>query len=185
MALKKIGWPYVKSYCITQKEIRNFLLMRNIQIFLKYFGGIIKKSMGGKTENLERSHSDTIRAGNVWVDVQQIFYRMEENVSGCYAQKPIKCIDRIVRASSSPNDVVIDFFAHSGTTLIVSEILKRKCFTIDIDPIYAEITIRRLERFRSTGRIGWQNGHPFEKDLFDMNVDKLVVSTARSQESLF
>ncbi|MYH01184.1 MAG: site-specific DNA-methyltransferase [Nitrospira sp. SB0675_bin_23] len=149
----------------------------------KILRGYYKEINGRKTENLERSHSDTIRAGNVWVDVQQIFYRMEENVSGCYAQKPIKCIDRIVRASSSPNDVVIDFFAHSGTTLIVSEMLKRKCFTIDIDPIYAEITIRRLERFRSTGRIGWQNGHPFEKDFFGINLDQLT--NPNSQDSLF
>ena len=52
------------------------------------------------TENLQRSKSETIRAGNVWVDVQQVFYRMEENVSGCYAQKPLKSIDRIIKASS-------------------------------------------------------------------------------------
>jgi len=93
---------------------------------------------------------------------------MEENVSGCYAQKPLKCIDRIIRASSSPDDLVIDFFAHSGTTLLAAEILNRRCFTIELDPIYAEITIRRLERFRATGKLGWQNGHPFEDDLPDL-----------------
>ena len=186
------GYGTQKNWMAVRQELL-YYTKGNPQFFVdaeytdipKILRGYYKEINGRKTENLERSHSDTIRAGNVWVDVQQIFYRMEENVSGCYAQKPVKCIDRIVRASSSPNDVVIDFFAHSGTTLIVSEILKRKCFTIDIDPIYAEITIRRLERFRSTGRIGWQNGHPFEKDLFDMNVDKLIVSNARSQESLF
>ena len=59
-----------------------------------------KEVDGQLTENLERSHSETIRAGNVWVDVQQVFYRMEENVSGCYAQKPLKAVERIVRASS-------------------------------------------------------------------------------------
>ena len=131
----------------------------------KILRGYYKEVNGKRTENLERGRSDTIRAGNVWVDIQQIFYRMEENVSGCYAQKPIKCIDRIIRASSNPGDLVIDFFAHSGTTLIASEILKRKCFTVDIDPIYAEISIRRLERLRKTGRLGWQNGHPFEREV--------------------
>ncbi|NQU24714.1 MAG: site-specific DNA-methyltransferase, partial [Candidatus Nealsonbacteria bacterium] len=124
------------------------------------------KEVGGKiTENLERSRSDTIRAGNVWVDVQQVFYRMEENVSGCFAQKPLKSIDRIVRASSGPGDLVIDLFAHSGTTLLACEILDRRCFTVDVDPIYAEIAIRRLERYRVTGRLGWQNGHPFQEEL--------------------
>ena len=131
----------------------------------KILRGYYKEVNGKVTENLERSRSDTIRAGNVWVDIQQPFYRMEENVSGCYAQKPLKSIERIIKASSASNDLVIDFFAHSGTTLLASEILGRRCFTADIDPIYAEITIRRLERFRATGRTGWQNGHPFEEEI--------------------
>src|SRR5258706_10929201 len=81
----------------------------------KILRGYYKKVYGVLRENGERSKSDTIRAGNVWVDIQQIFYRMEENVSGCYAQKPLKAIERIVRASSNKGDLVIDFFAHSGT----------------------------------------------------------------------
>ncbi|MGA2175631.1 MAG: site-specific DNA-methyltransferase [Verrucomicrobiota bacterium] len=124
------------------------------------------KEVGGKTtENFERSKSDNIRAGNVWVDIQQVFYRMEENVSGCYAQKPIKCVERIIKASSPRNSLVIDFFAHSGTTLLAAEINGRRCFTADLDPIFCEITIRRLERFRKTRRLGWQNGHPFEEEI--------------------
>jgi site-specific DNA-methyltransferase (adenine-specific) len=131
----------------------------------KILRGYYKEVNGRNTENLERSKSDNIRAGNVWVDIQQVFYRMDENVSGCYAQKPLKCIERIIAASSRPNDVVIDFFAHSGATLIAAEKLGRRCITTDIDPIYAEICIRRLERFRNSGHEGWQNGHPFELDV--------------------
>lgn len=131
----------------------------------KILRGYYKEVNGRKTENLERSKSDNIRAGNVWVDIQQVFYRMDENVSGCYAQKPLKCIERIIAASSQPNDVVIDFFAHSGATLIAAEKLGRRCITADIDPIYAEICIRRLERYRRSGREGWQNSHPFELEV--------------------
>ena len=151
----------------------------------KVLRGYYKQVNGKRMENLERSRSNTIRAGNVWVDIQQVFYRMEENISGCYAQKPIKCIDRIIRASSTPNDLVIDFFAHSGTTLLASEILDRRCFTIDIDPIYAEIAIRRLERFRASGRIGWQNGHPFEDDLPNIGLDAALTPETASQRTLF
>lgn len=152
----------------------------------KILRGYYKNINNQKIENLERSCSNKIRAGNVWVDIQQIFYRMEENVSGCYAQKPIKSIERIIRASSSPNNLIIDFFAHSGTTLLVSEILKRRCFTIDIDPLYAEITIRRLERFRNFGKLGWQNGNPFENNISKLSTesDKNLVA-ATSQKSLF
>jgi len=131
----------------------------------KILRGYYKDVNGKKTENLERSKSNNIRAGNVWVDIQQVFYRMVENVSGCYAQKPLKCIERIIEASSAPEDFVVDFFAHSGATLIAAEKLGRRCLTIDNDPIYAEICIRRIERYRSTGREGWQNGHPFETEI--------------------
>ena len=151
----------------------------------KILRGYYKEVNGKRTENLERSRSDTIRAGNVWMDIQQVFYRMEENVSGCYAQKPMKCFERIVRASSDPDDLVIDFFAHSGTTLLVSEILGRRCFTMDLDPIYAEISIRRLERFRTTGRTGWQNGHPFEAEVTNVPVDRGFEPEAATQKTLF
>jgi site-specific DNA-methyltransferase (adenine-specific) len=111
--------------------------------------------------NDERSKSDFIRAGNVWVDMQQVFYRMEENVPGCYAQKPLKSAQRIINAGSNKSDLVVDFFAHSGSTLIACEQLDRKCYTLDFDPIFAEICIRRLERYRKTGKTGWQWWSPF------------------------
>ena len=120
------------------------------------------KTVGGKrTENLERSRSDTIRPGNVWIDVQQVFYRMEENVPGCYAQKPLKAIERIIETSSRKGETVADFFAHSGTTLVAGERTGRRVVTFDNDPVFAEITIRRLERFRKTGKTGWQWHNPF------------------------
>ena len=127
----------------------------------KILRGYYKIVNGKLTENLERSRSNNIRPGNVWVDIQQVFYRMEENVPGCYAQKPLKAIERIILSSSEEGDLVVDFFAHSGTTLLAGEIHNRKVYTFDIDPIFAEITIRRLEHFRKTGKKGWQWRNPF------------------------
>lgn len=127
--------------------------------------GYYKEVAGEWTENAERGRADTVRAGNVWIDIQQVFYRMEENVNGCYAQKPLKAIRRIIEASSSGGDQILDFFAHSGTTLLAAEMSGRSCLTMDIDPIFCEITIRRLEQFRRTGRTGWQNSNPFAHEL--------------------
>ena len=127
----------------------------------KILRGYYKKVNGKMTENFERSKSKYIRAGNVWVDIQQVFYRMEENVPGCYAQKPLKAIERIVSSASNENDLVVDFFAHSGATLLAGEKLNRKVYTFDNDPIFAELSIRRLERYRQTGKSGWQWNNPF------------------------
>lgn len=127
----------------------------------KILKGYYKEVNGKRTENLERSKSEFIRSGNVWVDIQQVFYRLQENVPGCYAQKPLKAVERILTSGSREGDWVVDFFSHSGTTLIAGEKLKRKVYTFDIDPIFAEITIRRLEHFRKTGQTGWQWQNPF------------------------
>ena len=120
------------------------------------------KDVGGKRlENSQRGLGDTLRAGNVWMDIQQVFYRMHENVPGAYAQKPLESIKRILLSGTRPGDTVLDSFAHSGTTLLAAEQSGRRCITLDRDPIFAELTIRRLEHYRRTGRPGWQCDNPF------------------------
>jgi site-specific DNA-methyltransferase (adenine-specific) len=155
----------------------------------KILRGYYKDINGKSTENIERSKSENIRAGNVWVDIQQVFYRMEENVNGCYAQKPLKSCERILRASSKLGDVVIDWFSHSGATLLTAELLGRRCMAMDIDPVYCEISIRRLEHFRATGKRGWQNGNPFEREIHkDPELSRLFVAPEQPetvQSSLF
>ncbi|MCG8100764.1 MAG: site-specific DNA-methyltransferase [Candidatus Thiodiazotropha taylori] len=158
------NWMAVRQECLYYTKGSPVFAVQYTDI-PKILRGYYKEINGKKTENMERSKSENIRPGNVWVDVQQVFYRMEENVNGCYAQKPIKAIERLVAASSSEGDTVIDFFGHSGTTLIAADQMKRRCLICDIDPIYCEIMIRRLERLRAYGKTGWQNGNPFEKEL--------------------
>ncbi|MDP4196770.1 MAG: site-specific DNA-methyltransferase [Bacteroidota bacterium] len=131
----------------------------------KVLRGYYKVIDGKVTENLERSKSKFIRAGNIWIDIQQVFYRMEENVNGCYAQKPLKAIERIILSASRMNDLVIDLFSHAGTTVLACEIHDRRCFSSDIDPVYCEITIRRLELYRDSKKTGWQNSNPFADEV--------------------
>ena len=131
----------------------------------KVLNGYYKNMNGEEISNFDRSKSAFIRAGNVWIDVQQVFYRMEENVNGCFAQKPLKAIERIIQSASEENETVLDFFSHAGTTLIASEKLNRRCLTCDINPVYCEISIRRLENYRKEGKTGWQNSNPFLNEI--------------------
>jgi len=154
------GYGTRKNWMAVRQELLYYTLGQpefDVQVtdIPKILRGYYKRVGGEVVENQARSHSEFIRASNVWVDIQQVFYRLEENVNGCYAQKPLKAIERIVKASSRPGDTVFDFFAHAGTTLLACEKLDRTCVTLDIDPLFAEITIRRLERFRETGKTGW------------------------------
>jgi DNA modification methylase len=160
------GYGTQKNWMSVRQELLYYIKgMPNFNVTYtdipKILGGYYKKVNGKVTDNFERSKSGFIRPGNVWVDIQQVFYRMEENVPGAYAQKPLKSIKRIIESSSKKNNLVADFFSHSGVTLLTSEMLGRKCYAIEIDPVFAELSIRRLEHFHKTGKTGWQWNNPF------------------------
>ena len=156
------NWMAVRQECLYYTKGKPvFNIEAEYTDIPKILRGYYKEINGKKTENFERSRSENIRAGNVWVDIQQVFYRLQENVPGCYAQKPLKAIERVIRASSQEGDRITDFFAHSGTTLIAGDIHRRRVLTFDLDPLFAELTIRRLEHFRRTGKTGFQYGNPF------------------------
>ena len=138
--------------------------------------GYYKKVNGKVTENFERSKSLTIRAGNVWHDIQQVFYLMHENIEGCFAQKPLKSAKRIIEASSNPKNLIIDFFGHSGSTLLQAELSKRKCYTMDINPNYCKIMVARLLHYRRTGKTGWGRTKILKDEQILVNDKQLLGS---------
>lgn len=64
--------------------------------------------------------------------------------TGYPTQKPIKLLERIVRASSSPGDLVADFFCGSGTTGVAAERLGRRFLLVDQNPEALRIAQKRL-----------------------------------------
>jgi len=60
-------------------------------------------------------------------------------------QMPEAVLERIVRVSSNPGDVVLDPFAGSGTTLAVAKRLGRRYLGVEFSPNYAEQIRRRLD----------------------------------------
>jgi site-specific DNA-methyltransferase (adenine-specific) len=72
---------------------------------------------------------------------------------GYETQKPEKLLERIVRASSRPGDLVGDFFAGSGTTGVVANRLGRDVLLVDRNPIAVEKTLQRLARLEPSPRV--------------------------------
>lgn len=68
--------------------------------------------------------------------------------TGYPTQKPEKLLQRIIAASSSPNDLVLDFFAGSGTTGAVAKRMGRHYILVDSNPEAVEIAERRLDAFQ-------------------------------------
>lgn len=80
--------------------------------------------------------------GNVW-NFPRVRYRMEE-YENHPTQKPEKLLERIIKASSNKNDIVFDPFAGSFTTGAVAKRLGRRSVSIDIEPEFYKIGLRRL-----------------------------------------
>lgn len=59
-------------------------------------------------------------------------------------QKPEELVEKIVKASSDPGDIVADFFCGSGTTLVVAEKLGRRWLGCDIGRFPIHLTRKRL-----------------------------------------
>jgi site-specific DNA-methyltransferase (adenine-specific) len=64
--------------------------------------------------------------------------------TGYPTQKPLRLLERIVRASSRPGDLVADFFGGSGTTAVAAARLGRRHLLVDSNPEAIRITEERL-----------------------------------------
>ena len=64
--------------------------------------------------------------------------------TGYPTQKPLKLLERVVRASSNPGDLVADFFCGSGTTGVAAKKLGRRYLLVDDNPDAIRITNERL-----------------------------------------
>lgn len=80
--------------------------------------------------------------GNVW-SIPRVRYRMEE-YENHPTQKPTTLLDRIIRASSNPGDLVLDPFSGTFTTSAVAQMLGRNSIGIEVDEDYVKIGLRRL-----------------------------------------
>ena len=60
--------------------------------------------------------------------------------------KPIELITRAINNSSRANDIVLDPFAGSGSTLIGADQTRRRARVMEIDPKYCDVIIARWER---------------------------------------
>lgn len=61
-------------------------------------------------------------------------------------QKPLKLVSIAIRNSSKRDDIVLDLFGGSGSTLIAADELSRTAYTMELDPRYVDVIIKRWEK---------------------------------------
>lgn len=88
------------------------------------------------------TYSSTKVPGNVW-EFPRVRYRMAE-YEDHPTQKPERLVERIIKASSNPGDLVLDPFAGTFTTCAVAQRLGRRTIGIELQEDYLKIGLRRL-----------------------------------------
>ena len=80
--------------------------------------------------------------GNIWDD---ILPPGQGERTGYPTQKPLELLKRIIKASSKPNDIVLDPFCGCATTCIAAEAEQRQWIGIDLSPKAVELVKMRLD----------------------------------------
>jgi DNA modification methylase len=76
-------------------------------------------------------------------------------------QKPVELPARAISNSSKKDDIVLDLFLGSGSTLIACEQTDRICYGMELDPKYVDVIRKRYAKFINNGNEeGWQEKTP-------------------------
>jgi len=98
--------------------------------------------------------------------------------------KPIQMAADAILDVTAINDIVLDPFLGSGSTLLAAERTKRRCFSMELDPAYVDLTVRRWQDVTGQPAIHAVSGEAFDDheqvrslDHESENPNKLLQST--------
>jgi len=123
----KLGWMMVKE---------------KLEEFDKA-GKLVWNSKGKPLRKIYIDEVEKPKISNLWDDIPPIQASSSERL-GYPTQKPQALLDRIIKASSNPNDVVLDAFCGCGTALVAAENLGRQWIGIDISPTACRVMAKRM-----------------------------------------
>lgn len=152
--LSRIIWTYDSSGVQSKKMFGSLyepILMVNKSSHMHYtfnYEDILVEAKTGAKRNLidyrkspPQPYNTQKVPGNVW-NFSRVRYKMTE-YENHPTQKPEALLERIIRASSNPGDVVLDPFSGSFTTSAVAVKLNRKAIGIDYNDDFYKIGLRR------------------------------------------
>lgn len=153
----KSQWNFIgeKYYEMLQKEFQPIAFNRSYEELKQEFERIKdefehseqKKELDRKREEILSSRAFFDNTHDYMRDVW-VFNRTQPNeYVGHPTQKPIEVCCRGIKTSSRENDIVLDLFAGSGSTLIACEQLNRSCYAMELEPRWCDVIVERWEAF--------------------------------------
>jgi adenine-specific DNA-methyltransferase len=121
-----------------------------------------------KVIELNGKLTPVVAVGDIWTDIGINNLSNEGGIDLRFGKKPEKLIERLIRMiSDSEDDVILDFFAGSGTTGAVSHKLKRQYITIEQLDVHLNKSVSRIKNVINGEQSGaskdndWQGGGSF------------------------
>ena len=118
--------------------------------------------------------------GNTWY-MPRVRYRMSEYEQHP-SQKPEALLERIIKASSNPGNVVLDPFSGTFTTCAVAQRLGRKAIGIELQTEYFKIGLRRLN---ISGNFNGEELKPLDKSFVRKNGNDICQGINKQQSDIF
>jgi len=78
------------------------------------------------------------------------------------SMKPSKLISRMINEFCKDANIIVDIFLGSGTTMLATHQLKRKCYGMELDPKYCQVIVDRMLKLDPTLEVK-RNGQPYKK----------------------
>lgn len=144
----KLGATQLREYIYKDPDGRKFKKVtlgdyseKSIEDFRTQ--NLIYKTSSGKEYKKYYLDEAKYAIGSLWTDIVNLSKGQNEQLS-YPTQKPIALLERIIKASSNPGDLVLDCFSGSGTTLAAAQKLGRKWIGCDINTGAVQTTTKRL-----------------------------------------
>jgi DNA modification methylase len=134
------------------QKIQSYCKENNIDAFKKEYDAIkkeydaIKKEWYNTRAYFDNTHE---KMGDVW-HFDRTNNKERENTGGHSTPKPILLCERAIKSSSPDNSLILDFFLGSGSTMVASHQLKRKCYGLELSPEYCQVIIDRMRKLDET-----------------------------------
>ena len=139
--IPKLDFPRKHDTIFRYTKTSNYTF--NIE-FRKYKEGIIPTHSTGEKLNLDRGTP----INDWWVDIKIItpYSSNAKERLGYPTQKPEALLERIIKASSNPTNIVLDPFCGCGTAISVAQKLGRQWIGIDVSPSACKLVSSRLRK---------------------------------------
>jgi DNA modification methylase len=105
----------------------------------------LNEVMNKEVTNGNRLSDDVLDLLNIWL-VKRVAGQDYTHPT----EKPPTLHEKALRRCTRPGDTVLDLFAGSGSTLIACEQMKRRCLTVEIEPVFCDVIIKRFESLTQT-----------------------------------